>query len=372
MAPPLQTTPRLRFLDALRGFDMFWIMGADAIGGALGQLRGGALTKVASRQLDHVPWQGYHAYDLIFPLFVFMAGVAVPLSLGKYLESGDKGAALLRVLRRTVLLYVLGLFYYGGLAGSIEHVRLLGVLQRIALCYGAASVLFLYLRPRGLIATLAGLLVGYWLLLRFVPVPGFGPGDFAEGHNLTNWIDAHYLPWRKWDGDHDPEGLLSTLPAIGTCLLGVLAGLYVKTTKRRGATMSLRLVLTGVALVGIGLLWGLEFPVIKKIWTSTFVLVAGGWSLILLGVFHQVIEVMGWRKWAEPFVWIGANPLALYLASNVVDFGALSARFTGGPVAAALNAVWPGLGAVTLAMTGALLCFLLARFLYRRCVFIRL
>lgn len=372
MTPIPQPSRRLVFLDALRGFDMFWIMGADAIGGALGQLRGGILAKLASRQLDHVPWQGYHAYDLIFPLFVFMAGVAIPLSLQKYLDSGDTRAALGRVLRRTVLLYVLGLLYYGGLTKSFDDLRLMGVLQRIALCYGAAGVLFLYLRPKGLVATLIGLLVGYWLLLRFVPVPGFGPGDFAEGHNLTNWIDAHYLPWRKWDGDHDPEGLLSTLPAVGTCLLGVLSGIYLRTTQRKGSALSLRLVATGLVLLGLGLLWGLEFPIIKKIWTSTFVLVAGGWSLILLGTFHQLIDVLGWKKWAEPFVWIGANPLALYIASNLVDFGALSARFTGGPVAAGLNALWPGLGAITLALTGAVLCFLLARFLYRKSVFIRL
>jgi predicted acyltransferase len=216
--------PRLLSLDALRGFDMMWIVGADALGGALARLKGGAPMRLAATQLDHVPWAGVHAYDLIFPLFVFMVGVAIPYSLDKLAAAGGRREALARVARRTLLLYVLGLFYYGGFATALDQIRLLGVLQRIALCYGGASLLYLYLRPRGLVAVLVGLLAGYWALLTFVPVPGFGPGDFAEGHNLANWIDAHYLPLRKWDGDHDPEGILSTLPSSRACLGCLPAG----------------------------------------------------------------------------------------------------------------------------------------------------
>ena len=373
LTPPSQSSPasspRLQSLDALRGFDMFWIIGADAIGGALHGFQGGAPGRWLAWQLDHVAWAGFHAYDLIFPLFVFMAGVAVPLSLDKMLANGGRRAALSRVARRTALLFVLGLFYYGGLA---EPVRLLGVLQRIALCYGAASVLYLYVRPRGLVAVAAGLLVGYWVLLRFVPVPGFGAGDFAEGHNLTNWIDAHYLPLRKWDGDHDPEGLLSTLPAVASALLGVLASLWLRDAVRRPAVRAWGLIAGGAALVALGWAWGVDFPVIKKLWTSSFVLVAGGWSAVLLGTFYLVIDVWSVRGWAVPFVWVGCNPLAIYLISNVVDFEKLAERFAGGPVATALNAAWPGLGGLVLALLGAALCFALCGWLYRRKIFLRI
>ena len=244
--------------------------------------------------------------------------------------------------------------------------------QRLALCYGGVSLLYLYLRPRGLVATALLLLAGYWAMLTFISVPGFGAGDFAEGHNLTNWLDAHYLPLRKWDGNHDPEGLLSTLPALASCILGVLASLWLRDSARRPKTRGWLLVGTGVALCAAGYLWGLQFPVIKKLWTSSFVLVTGGWSAVLLGGFYLVIDVWQVRAWAWPFVWVGCNPLAIYLASNLVDFGKISERFAGGDIAAALNALWPGLGGLVLAVTGAGLCFGICRFLYRRKIFLRI
>lgn len=372
VAPPAPPTARLLSLDALRGFDMLWIIGADAIGSSLAHFRGGAPGRFLAGQLDHVAWEGFHFYDLIFPLFVFMIGVAIPLSLDKMVATSGRAAAHRRVLRRTVLLFLLGIFYYGGFATPLNELRLLGVLQRLALCYGAASLLYLHLRPRGLIGAVVALLVGYWVLLTFVPVPGFGAGDFAEGHNLTNWIDAHYLPLHKYDGDHDPEGLLSTFPAIASCLLGVLACLWLKSSRRSPAGRGWWLIGAGVVLLGLGELWGLQFPVIKKIWTSSFVLVTGGWSAILLGAFYLVIDVAHVRAWAWPFVWVGCNSLAIYLLSNVLDFGRLSERFAGGDIAKGLNAIWPGLGGLVLAIVGAVLCFAICRFFYRRKIFLRI
>ena len=351
---------------------MFWIVGADAIGEALANLRAGPVGRALAGQLGHAEWAGFHFYDLIFPLFVFVIGVAIPLSLDKVVATSGRGAALRRVVRRTCLLYVLGLFYYGGLSTPFAQLRLLGVLQRLALGYCGASILYVFLKPRGLVMTVVLLLAGYWALLTFVPVPGFGSGDFAEGHNLCNWIDAHFLPLRKWDGDHDPEGLLSTLPAIVSCLLGVLTSLWLRNSSRSPQARGWLLVGAGVALCAAGGLWGLEFPVIKKIWTSSFVLVAGGWSAVLMGGFYLVLDVWQVRAWAWPFVWLGCNPLTIYLASNIVDFGKLSDRFAGGDVAAALNALWPGLGGLTLALTGAALCVWICRFLYQRRIFLRL
>ncbi|MSU35025.1 MAG: DUF5009 domain-containing protein [Pedosphaera sp.] len=380
---------RLMSIDALRGFDMFWIMGADSLGQALAKLVGGAgLMHHLAEQLDHVPWKGFRFYDLIFPLFVFVAGVSSVFSLTKAMESGGPDAALVRVLKRTLLLYVLGLFYYGGFAGKlldsgeftgkISDIRLMGVLQRIAIASGAAGVLFIYCRPRTLFFWLMAILGGYWALMAFVPVPGVGASSFiegkiVEGKNLANWIDAHYLWGRLWDGDHDPEGLLSNLPAIGTCLLGVLAGIWLKSEKAKPERKAAMLAVAGVSCLFLGFVWGLQFPIIKKLWTSSYVLVAGGWSLLLLAGFYQLVDVWGWRRWCRPFVWVGMNAITVYLASNLVDFDKLAERFAGGDIKRILDrTVANGFGGLVLSLTSILLGMLLARALYQRKVFIRL
>jgi predicted acyltransferase len=374
---PQELTPkpeatRLASLDALRGFDMLWIVGADAIGDALAHFRGGAPVRFMAAQLDHVPWEGFHAYDLIFPLFVFLAGVSIPLSLGRIESLEGPGAAWRRLIRRTLVLYLLGLFYYGGLSTPLHGLRLLGVLQRIGICYGISGAVYLNFKARDIAATVAVLLLGYWALLRFVPVPGSGAGDFAEGHNLANWLDAHFLPLRKWDGDHDPEGILSTGPAVASCLLGVLSGLWLSRADKAGVLKAAVLVTGGLLSVVAGHLWGAEFPIIKKIWTSSFVLVTAGWSAVLLGSFYLVIDVFRLGAWAAPFVWVGSNSIAIYLLSNIVDVGRLSERFAGGDVAQALNAAWPGLGGLTLALIGIGFCFAFCRFLYVRKIFFRI
>ncbi len=301
-----------------------------------------------------------------------MVGAAVPLSMDRMLSTEGRSAALVRILKRTLLLYVLGLFYYGGLSTPLGDIRLLGVLQRIALCYGITSLLYLHLRPRNLVITAAGILLGYWALLRWVPVPGFGPGDFAEGHNLTNWFDSQFLPLRKYDGTHDPEGILSTLPAIASCLGGVLACLWLRDEKLTAARRSAGLVGAGLLLVALGWLWGMEFPVIKKLWSSSFVLVAGGWSCVLLGCFHYLIDVRQWKSWALPLIWVGCNPLAIYLISNILDFNALAARFVGGDISHFLDGLWPGFGGLALALVGSLICFGICGFLHQRKIFLRL
>jgi hypothetical protein len=183
--------------------------------------------------------------------------------------------------------------YYGGVGHQWSDIRLVGILQRIAICYLFASVLFLNFESRCLVAALLALLVGYWALMTFVPVPGVGVGSFKPDANLANWLDLHYLPGRLWDETRDPEGLLSTLPAIGTCVLGVLSGLLLKDERLTPTQKSLWLITAGVAMIAGGYLWSLQFPIIKAIWTSSFVLVAGGYSAILLAVMYQVIDVWG-------------------------------------------------------------------------------
>ncbi len=372
------TTSRVASIDALRGFTIFWILGGDALAWALKEMSTGqhglwrAITTFLGDQLAHVPWEGFRFYDFIFPLLVFVTGVSIVFSLSRLTEREGRAAAHWRVLRRSFLLYVLGIIYYGGLSHPWPEIRLLGVLQRIAICYLAVSLLFLNLRVRGLAVALVVSLVGYWALMTFVPVPGIGSGTLAEDANLARWIDVHYLPGMKWYGEWDPEGLLSTLPAIGTCLLGLFAGLLLHDTRVEPARKALWLIGSGVAMIGAGYLWSLQFPIIKNIWTSSFVLVAGGYSALLLGALYQVMDVWGRANWASIFMWIGANAITLYLVANFVNFQQLAARLVGGDVANALDDhLTKGAGNFLTAAVGLVLAIVLARFLYRRKIFLR-
>jgi len=371
-APPAalagQPAGRLLSLDALRGFDMFWIVGADAVVQALGKLSQSGPAPFLASQMEHKPWAGFAFADLIFPLFVFVVGVSLVFSLGRQLEQGGRLAACKRLLRRAALLYLLGLFYYDGLSRPLNELRLLGVLQRIALAYLFAGLVFCFLELRGRAAVCVGLLAGYWALMTFVPVPGVGAGDYAEGRNLANWVDKQWLPLRKWDGGHDPEGLLSTLPAIATCLLGVFAGMLLQNRAVGERAKARYLALGGLALLAAGWLWHLQFPVIKKIWTSSFVLVAGGYSCLLLAAFHQVLEVWQRRAWAAPFVWIGTNAITIYLIHELVDVKKIASRFVGGDVGQALGRF----GELASALVVMALTFWICRFLYRRKIFLRL
>jgi predicted acyltransferase len=359
---------RLVSLDALRGFDMLWIVGADAVVEALRKTSQNSIIQRLAEQLDHVEWAGFHFEDLIFPMFVFIVGVSLVFSLGRMIEEHGRRTALARVFRRAVLLYLLGVFYYGGFSTPFEKIRLLGVLQRIAICYLFAALIYCYFGTRGRLLWCVGLLVGYWVLMAFVPVPGGVAGDFAEGHNLANWVDKQFLPLRKWDGDHDPEGLLSTLPAIANCVISVLVGVMIHDDKRSNWVKFLWLVLIGAALTGLGYLWSYQFPIIKKIWTSSFVLIACGLSSLLLALFFLIIDVIGWRLWAQPFVWIGVNPIAIYMLHNLVDMEGLAKRFVGGQ----LNAYFGEYGQLAIAIVELLITLGVAWFLYRRRIFLRL
>lgn len=371
-------TSRVASVDALRGFNIFWILGADGAIWALDRMlrdKGPALSATGSflrSQMSHVAWEGFSFYDFIFPLFIFVTGVSIVLALPRLVAREGKALVHLHILRRALFLYILGLIFYGGVSQHWSDIRFVGVLQRIAICYLFASLLFLNLNARGLVVALVTLLGGYWALMRFVPVPDIGTGSFAPDANLADWIDAHYLPGRLWDKTRDLEGLLSTLPAIATCLLGVLAGLLLKDERLTSTQKSLWLIGAGTVMVLAGYFWGLQFPVIKAIWTSSFVLVAGGYSAILLGVMHQVIDVWGWKAWATIFIWIGANAITLYFINGVAGFEPFALRFVGGDVSAWLDRmITPGTGLFVAHMLGLVLAVALAGFLYRRKIFLR-
>lgn len=366
---PAKATTRLMSLDALRGFDMFWIVGADALLHGLRAVSDNRVLQVIAEQLEHKDWAGFAFEDLIFPLFVFMVGVSLVFSLSRILEEQDRTAAVWRIVRRAGLLYLLGIFYYGGFSKDFEDIRLLGVLQRLALCYLGAGLIFCFCGTRGRVAWCIGLLVGYWAVMTYVPVPGGTAGDFAEGKNLANWVDANYLPLFKWDKTHDPEGILSTFPAVANCLIGVFAGLLLRDPLRQNWKKVLYLVLAGVVLAALGWAWDLQFPVIKKIWTSSFVLVASGYSCLLLALFFLVIDVWKLRWWAQPFVWIGMNPITIYMLENLHIVSTITKRLIGGELNSWLFGEY---GELALAIVGLLVTFGIARFLYRKQLFLRL
>jgi predicted acyltransferase len=366
------TERRITSIDALRGFDMFWIIGADALVQTLNKFaNGNRVVGAVADQLEHVDWAGFHFYDLIFPLFVFIVGVSIVFSLSKRITEYSRAEITLQVLRRAIILYLFGLFTYDGIANGYERIRLLGVLQRIAICYFCGALAFIYLKPRQRVALCVILLVGYWAVMTFVPVPGVGAGNFDEGKNLANYIDREFLPLRKWDGDHDPEGLLSTLPAIGTCLLGLFAGSLLRREDLSDRKKVQLLLGCGVLAVILGLLWSFQFPVIKKIWTSSFVLLAGGFSAILLGLFYQVIDVSKKQRWATPFLWIGTNAITVYMLVHVVSLGKMAERLVGGEIKSSLNHLHPGTGDLLVTCVALGFAVLFCRFLYRRRIFLK-
>jgi predicted acyltransferase len=366
---PPTARARLTSLDALRGFDMLCILGIDRLLRALGQASDSPFLKALGEQMNHVPWAGLHFYDLIFPLFIFIIGVSMVFSLNKIIDRHGRRAAVHRVLRRSLILFLLGIFYMGGLAGGFANVYLAGVLQRIAEAYVFAALIFCFLRhrPRAMLGITVGLLIGYWALLTFVPVPGIGHASYQRGVNLAHYVDVHYLPGRSVSDPADFEGsLLNTLGAVANCLLGVFAGLLIESSRFSERRKVLLLWVGGAVSLVLGYLWSLQFPMIKLLWTSSYVLVTCGYSAILLGCFYLVIDVWKVHKWAQPFVWVGMNPITIYLAANMANFPRLAKRLIGGAV------FFGAYGGVVVALVSLGLELWLVQFLYSRKVFLRL
>lgn len=352
-------------LDALRGFDMFWIIGADALMESLAKVSQAGFSGLVAHQLTHAEWEGFRFYDLVFPLFLFMVGISTVFSLENAVAKEGKKGAYFRLFRRFAFLWFLAFIYDGGFAQ--EKISFAGVLQRISYCYLIVSLLFLNLRLRGLIALCAGILIAYWALMTFVPVPELGRPSFEMHTNWSNYLDRHYLPGEREERGWRNEGMLSTVPAVATCLLGVFAGLLIKTTSVSPIRKTAWLAGSGVILLICGYLWGLQFPIIKRIWTSSYVLVAGGYSCLLLAWFYAVVDVWEYRKWAAPFVWIGANALTIYLIAGIIPYHELTGRIVAGPIQRWLEPY----DAATEAGLALALAIMLLRFLYNRRIFLR-
>ena len=313
---------RLYSLDALRGFDMFWIMGADSIVRSIAKATGSPFWGVLSDQMEHPDWNGFHFYDLIFPLFLFIAGVATPYSVGRELEKGTpKQKLLLRIIRRGLTLVLLGIVVNNHLKiMPFAEIRFGSVLGHIGLAYMFANIIYLYAGRRAQIAWFCGILIGYWALLRFTAAPGFPPGDMTMQGNIVSYFDRLFLPGKLYLGIHDPEGILSTIPAICTALLGIFAGNLLKNNSITGSRKSLILMIAGVVFIVLAQIWNLAFPINKNLWTSSFMLQAGGISLLLLSLFYFIIDVKGYKSWAFFFKVIGMNSILIYISGIFIDF----------------------------------------------------
>jgi predicted acyltransferase len=332
-AHPAASAPgRLRSLDVFRGI---------TVAGMLLVNNPGSWSYVY-RPLDHAEWEGWTPTDLIFPAFLFIVGVAMTFSFGAALARGTpRRAVMARAARRGAVLFGLGLVlaafpYY---ALDVAHLRIPGVLQRIGVCFVLASAVVLFTGPRAQAWITGAVLLGYWAAMMLVPVPGYGAGQvLSKDGNLAAYVDRAVLGtghlWaaaKTWD----PEGILSTLPAACSVLLGVFAGRWIRggrTPERRAAG----LLLAGGAAIAVGGIWGMAFPIAKNLWTSSYVLLTGGMAMVLLAACHWLVDVRGRAGWARPFEWFGTNAIAAFflsgLAGRIIQLVPVGTRADGKPL----------------------------------------
>ena len=360
---------RLLSLDVLRGFDMSFIMGGEVVLICLASLF--PSLKFLGEHMGHSSWDGFTFYDLIFPLFLFLAGISFPFSMAKQLSAGkSKGSVSLKVLKRGLMLVMLGIVYNGLLQFDFDTLRYASVLGRIGLAWMFASLLYIWLKRKWLVLLSAVVLLGYWALLGLAVAPDApdGASSFSMEGSIVGYLDRCLLPGTLHNEIHDPEGILSTLPAIVTALLGIFTGEFVR-SKRISNGYNKVAAMLGVAIVllAVGYLWDMVFPINKNLWSSSFVCCAAGWSLMLFALFYLVIDVFGWRKWAFPFRIIGMNSITIYLAQEFLDFSKPVDTLFGG----ALKYLPEDYNVLGWWCCYMLVCWCFLYFLYRKKVFLK-
>ena len=373
---------RLLSLDVVRGITIAFMIMVNNNGGS-----------GSWGFMNHAAWNGLTATDLVFPTFVFVMGASVVFAIESRLARGSTRAQLVRhTLQRAAILCVLGVVVNSFPFFELDHMRFYGVLQRIAVCYVAVSLLYLWNRRVWLIATmLAVVLIGYWVLLRWVPVPGAGiPGrdvPFMDvQQNVVSWLDRQLFPYHLYrePPDHnlrDPEGLLSDLPAIGTALMGMLTGLWLRT--RRSIPAKARgLAAAATGSLALGYFWSLWFPLNKNMWTSSYVLVAGGYSLALMTLTFWAVEQRGWRTgWTWIWLVFGSNAIAAYMFSELLPGVLQNVRFISGGkrtdvIVFLFDHVFahirdPGWAAFAYSVSFTAVCFVPVWMMYRRRIFLK-
>lgn len=330
--------------------------------------------------LEHAAWSGWTPTDLVFPFFLFIVGVSITLALGKRLELGGSNRDVyLKIIKRTLFIFAIGLFLNGFPYFGLAEFRIPGVLQRIAVCYFFASIIFLNTKIRTQIIIAIGLLLFYWLLVKFVPAPGYAAGDLTKEGSLPSYVDRVVFGKHVWAQAkvYDPEGLLSTIPALATTLIGVLTGHWLRTEKTRYEKAA-GMFVVGATCVAIGWAWNAFFPINKALWTSSYVLFTGGLALQFLAFCYWLIDIKGYRRWAKPFEVFGLNAIALYVVADLIAslLGLIklgSGEPLGGWIYDHVFASWasPVNASLAFAICFVLVCLGLMWILYRRRIFLK-
>ena len=369
---------RLQSLDVLRGFDMLWIVGGGSLIAALAKATDWGWINAIAEQMHHASWVGFHFEDLIFPMFMFISGVAIPYAVTAKVEQGVERKTLRnKIIKRGLLLVLLGVIYNGALRHPFEGIsemRIASVLGQIGLGYLFAAIIVLYTKSFKTRAIwLIGIMAGIAILQLVVPVPGVGAGVLnQEGVGMNAWIDQMLLPGRLYGDVYDPEGLLCIVSAITVTLMGALAGSVLRdgnpATQRKAVTIAI----AGAALIVVALILSPVYPIIKKAWTVPFNMLASGISAILLALFYFSIDVKEWTKGisfypALFFKVIGMNSITIYLGHSIIDFDQASNYFMGWLVPAGVeprNALAVIVGSIALE-------WIVLFYLYQKKIFLR-
>ncbi len=310
--------PRLLSLDAFRGATIAAMILVNNPGS----------WNTLYPQLRHAAWNGWTMTDMIFPFFLWIVGVAMVFSFTNRAEAGDsKGVLLLHIVRRSIVIFAIGVFLNGfpfgfvpGHSFSWSSLRIPGVLQRIAACYLLGGTIVLYTKPRGQTVWIIVLLVGYWMLKKYVVVPGYGAGVLDPTGNLCRYVDSTLLAGHTWLGapasGFDPEGIVSTFPAVATLLFGVLTGDWLQ-SRRTPETKTAWMFVAGNALLLLGAILDSWFPINKNLWTTSFCIFMAGWATICFGMLYWLIDANGYRKWTIPMVMYGVNAIAVYVLAGL-------------------------------------------------------
>jgi predicted acyltransferase len=369
MATQNEQEKRLLSLDALRGFDMLFIMGFSGLITLICALFPGGTDCYLAQTMHHVKWNGLYHHDTIFPLFLFIAGISFPFSYAKQTASGlSRGKMYVKVIKRMFILIALGVVYNGFFKMDFATLRICSVLGRIGMAWGLAALLYMNFNTKVRAYISAAILLGYWLVVCYIPAPdAAGASALSLEGNIVGYIDRLITPGRLHNKTFDPEGLLSTLPAVVTAMLGMFTGEFVRKEGIDGSKKAGYMGLASIAMLAVGLLWSLVFPVNKSLWTSSFVLVVGSYSLAMFALFYFIIDVKGWKKWTLPFTVIGMNSITIYMAQRIIPFRKISGFFLDG-IAAEMPEYW----AKILLSAGALLVsWLFLYFLYRKKTFLK-
>lgn len=357
---------RLLSLDVLRGFDMFWITGGRGLVLFIANITGaGWLVD----QMDHASWAGLHMYDLIFPLFMFLSGVAIPYAIISKLDRGVPKIDLLKkAFKRMVILVVLGIVYNGAFENSFADARFASVLGQIGIAYFFSSLIFLYSKSlKARILWIIGIMVSISVIQLFIPVPGVGAGVLTPEGCINGYLDRMFLPGKLYHEIYDNEGLLCIVSAISITMLGTFAGNFLRDKKYTDWQKVKYMFIAGTILILVAAAISPFYPVIKRCWTSSFVLLAGGLSTVLMALFYMIIDVIKWQKWGFFFRVIGMNSIFVYLFVRFINVGGLSKALTGWIstfLSADVYQFINNIGAVTIT-------WLLLYYMFRKNIFLR-